>query len=198
MTTYLPYLPVILALLCALLNLVRRQWIANMIFLALQYLAVFIILLGVRNPGAAVIKLLVGWMVTLVIYISLLNTGKLEKKTWMSRPTAGEVFRFFAGLLVIALTASLGEGLRAEIFPATSRAIFLTSASLMLIALLQLGMKEEVLYTIIGLMTFMSGFELLYASLELSALLEAFFVAVNLGLALIGAYFIVNAQEGAS
>lgn len=41
-------------------------------------------------------------------------------------------------------------------------------------------------YIILGLLTFLSGFELLYAALELSLLLEALFAGINLGLALVG------------
>ena len=54
---------VTVALVAALANLVRRQWLVNIIALALQYLAVFVLLLALRPPLLALIKLLVGWMV---------------------------------------------------------------------------------------------------------------------------------------
>ncbi len=69
------------------------------------------------------------------------------------------------------------------------------SLGLALIGLLQLGSKTESLYVIIGLLTFLSGFELLYGSLEFSALLEALFAIVNLLIAIAGAFFIVKDLE---
>jgi hypothetical protein len=46
---------------------------------------------------------------------------------------------------------------------------------LAVLGLLQASMISEPFYVIIGLLTFLSGVELLYASLELSILLEALF-----------------------
>ena len=69
------------------------------------------------------------------------------------------------------------------------------SLGLVILGLLQLGMITEPLYVIIGLLTFLSGFELLYGSMEFSTVLEALFAAVNLGLALVGAYIIVKDEE---
>ncbi|NLG41023.1 MAG: hypothetical protein GX544_04905, partial [Chloroflexi bacterium] len=44
-------------------------------------------------------------------------------------------------------------------------------------------------------LTFLSGFEMLYSALEFSYLLEALLVAVNLLLAIVGAFFIVKNSE---
>ena len=54
------------------------------------------------------------------------------------------------------------------------------------------------LRVILGLFTALSGFELLYASLEFSRVLEVLFAAVNLSLALVGSYFIVKDSEGSA
>ena len=65
--------------------------------------------------------------------------------------------------------------------------------------LLQLGTIREPFYLAIGILTFLSGFELLYSALEFSYLLEALLVAVNLLLAIVGAFFIVkNAESGSA
>jgi len=69
---------------------------------------------------------------------------------------------------------------------------------LILFGLFQMGTITEPLYLAIGLLTFLSGFELLYASLEFSRILEALFTAVNLSLALVGSYFIIKDVESRS
>jgi hypothetical protein len=73
--------------------------------------------------------------------------------------------------------------------------LLLAAVGTMLLGLLQVSMISEPFYIILGLLTFLSGFELLYAALELSLLLEALFAGINLGLALVGAYFLVKDAE---
>jgi hypothetical protein len=43
---------------------------------------------------------------------------------------------------------------------------------------------------VLGLLTFLSGFEVLYAAMESSSLVTGLLAVVNLGLALAGAYFL--------
>ncbi|MEA4959453.1 MAG: hypothetical protein VB029_07060, partial [Anaerolineaceae bacterium] len=70
MSTSLQMVIVYTCLLMALINLVRRQWLVNMGALALQYGMVFLLLITFRNPSLGIIKLLVGLMVTLVLYLT--------------------------------------------------------------------------------------------------------------------------------
>jgi hypothetical protein len=48
---------------------------------------------------------------------------------------------------------------------------------------------------VIGLLTVLAGFEILYAAVESSILVTALLAVVNLGLALAGAFFLNTAQE---
>ncbi len=61
--------------------------------------------------------------------------------------------------------------------------------------LLQLGMTTQVLRVILGLLTTFSGFEILYAAMEGSSLVAALLVVINLGLGLVGAYFLTASSE---
>jgi len=85
--------------------------------------------------------------------------------------------------------------LQSEVFPQSSLPLLLASFSLLVLGLFQASLIAEPFYVIIGLLTFLSGVELLYASLELSILLEALFAGVNLGLALVGAFFVIKDAE---
>jgi uncharacterized membrane protein len=68
-----------------------------------------------------------------------------------------------------------------------------TSGSLLLIGmgLLHLGITSYVLRVVIGLMTVLSGFEILYSAVEGSILVAALLAVINLGLALVGAYLLI-------
>jgi hypothetical protein len=78
----------------------------------------------------------------------------------------------------------------------------ITGGSLILIGmgLLHLGITSYILRVVIGLMTVLSGFEILYSAVEGSILVAALLATINLGLALVGAYLLVaqnNAREAA-
>ena len=195
MSTSLQMVIVYACLLMALINLVRRQWLVNMGALALQYGMVFLLLITFRNPSLGIIKLLVGLMVTLVLYLTLVSLGTLQPLQYIFRFSLGEIFRGLAGIFMIIAVTLFTPGLRTEVFPLTSLPVLTASLGLVILGLLQLGMITEPLYVIIGLLTFLSGFELLYGSMEFSTVLEALFAAVNLGLALVGAYIIVKDEE---
>ena len=60
--------------------------------------------------------------------------------------------------------------------------------------LLQLGMSHQPLRVILGLFTVLSGFELLYAAVDRSVLVAGLISGVNLGLALVGAFLLVNPE----
>ncbi len=57
--------------------------------------------------------------------------------------------------------------------------------------ILQLGLTSHPLRVIIGLLTALSGFEVIYAAIESSNLVTGLLAGVNLGLALAGAYMLV-------
>jgi hypothetical protein len=186
---------VVLVFACALINLVRRRWLTNLIALALQYMGVFLLLLSVRPIAMAFIPLLVGLMTTLILVVTLIGSGKMEKPRFLQKISAGEFFRTIAGLVAIVFVVLLIPTIRREIFPGTGSYLLLGSLGLVMLSLLQVGMKSEPLYVTLGLLSFFSGFQLLYASLETSALLAALFVLLNLGLGLVGAFFLVKQED---
>ena len=61
--------------------------------------------------------------------------------------------------------------------------------------LLQLGTTTQILRVILGLLTTLSGFEILYAAMEGSILVAALLVVINLGLGLVGAYLLTVSSE---
>ncbi len=185
-------------LLTAAINLVRRQWALNIFALGFQYICIFLLILEVRSPLLAGIKLIVGLMVSLMLYLTLSSSGLIESLLVRGRLSSGEVFRGTIALLLALISFLAAPALQQSVFPQSSQLLLTASLGLILFGLFQMGTINEPLYLVIGLLTFLSGFELLYASLEFSRLLEALFTAVNLSLALIGSYFIVKDVESRS
>jgi len=66
-------------------------------------------------------------------------------------------------------------------------------AGLILVGLgfLKLGFYDQVLSVILGLLTVLSGFEIVYASIEASPIVAGLLALVTLGLAFAGAYMLL-------
>lgn len=188
----------VLLLIAAAINLVRRQWALNIMALGLQYICIFLLILEVRSPLLASIKLIVGLMVSLMLFTTLVSSGLIESLIKRRRLSTGEVFRGTIAMLLVLISFLAGPALQQSAFPQSSQLLLRVSVGLILFGLFQMGTITEPLYLVIGLLTFLSGFELLYASLEFSRVLEALFTAVNLSLALMGSFFIVKDVESRS
>ncbi len=61
--------------------------------------------------------------------------------------------------------------------------------------LLQVSMTSRPLRVVLGLLTFLAGFEVLYAGLEFSVLVAGLMAAINLGLALAGTYLLSTPEH---
>ena len=195
MSEIIVFIATVIGLLAGLLNLMRRKWLVNVFGLAVQYLCIFIVFPKADGISPALIKIIVGLMSTLIIYLTILSSGAIRRDPFSLKFTAGELFRGLSGAFLIFLVFIVAPWLSREVFPQSSSSSLTLGLGLILLGLLQLGAKTEPLYVIIGLLTFLSGFELLYGSLEFSTLLEALFAIVNLLIAIAGAFFITKDLE---
>jgi len=172
--------------------LLYRDWRWGIGFLAGQYVGVFWLVLQHWPLGMAAAKLVGGWMATASIGMTLLNLHQQEPtdKYW----SQGRSFLLFmigmAALLAVA-AASLIE----SILPGIGIPVVIGGILLIAMGLLQLGMTTQVLRVILGLLTTLSGFEILYAAMEGSSLVAALLVVINLGLGLVGAYLLTASPE---
>ncbi|HEX9012194.1 MAG TPA: hypothetical protein VF813_01715, partial [Anaerolineaceae bacterium] len=160
--------------------LASRDWRWSIGALALQYIGV-VILVGIQWPaGLTVTKLVVGWMTAATLGFSYY--GRPESKAEAS--SSGWIFRGVAAGFVLILVFSLAPVLHAWL---TSVSLPMVEGSLILIGigLLQLGMTGRPFRVILGLLTFLSGFEILYSAVETSVLVAGLLAAVTLGLALV-------------
>jgi hypothetical protein len=181
----------VIALLLVILTttglLLYRDWRYCLGFLAAQYLAVFW-LCQVRLPiSMAAAKLVTGWMVCAALGITLLSIsvpGETEETSWPQ----GRLFRLFSATLVLVVTFALAGS--ASTWLGFGLPVGWAGLILIGMGLLHLGITAQPFRVILGLLTVLSGFEILYAAVEGSVLVAALLAAVNLGLALVGAYFL--------
>jgi hypothetical protein len=174
--------------------LFSRDWRWSLGLLALQYVGVFWMIQNHWPVSMAAAKLVTGWMACAVLGIALLNTkaGGEKDNIW----TQGRLFHASAAAMVLVATFALS--LRAVGWLKMSLPVAWGGLILIGLGLLHLGITSNPFQVIVGLLTVFAGFEVIYASVETSALVTTLLALANLGLALAGAYFIVSSRGKAS
>lgn len=165
--------------------LLNQNWRWNIIALSVQYLAVFTLVALVWPVGLAAVKLVAGWMAGAVLGASQ-PPADLSEDPQASGPSF--VFRFMVAILVWVLVFTLTPSL-AQIV-SLPPALVTGSVLLVCMGLVNLGMTTRPLRVLLGLLTTLSGFELIYAAVESSVLVAGLLAVVTLGLALVGAYLL--------
>ena len=172
-----------------------RDWRWSIILLAVQYIAMFVLTLQHWPIGMASVKVVAGWMSAAILGMTrsgLSDDMEIEETTLLH----GRLFQLFATATVVLITAVVTptvDTIMADAgFPVTNGALLLIG-----MGLLHLGITSYELRVVIGLMTVLSGFEILYATVEGSVLVAALLAVINLGLALVGSYLLIaaNAKE---
>lgn len=177
-------LPLLLVTLSTLVILISQNWRYSILALALQYVGVFWLINGLWPLGLAVAKLVAGWMACAVLSASQPAEDVREEQT---SPTA-PAFRLLAAALALALVISVEPSV--EVRLPVNRFILMGGLLLISVGWLHLGMTARPIRVIMGLLTALSGFEILYAAVETSILIAGLQAVVTLGLALVGAYLI--------
>jgi hypothetical protein len=169
--------------------LLVRDWRLSIIFLAVQYLGMFMLVLQHWPLGMASVKMVAGWMAAAILGMTrsgLSTPGVDEESVWPQ----GRLFRLFAagivGLIVSASTPGVSTIMADAGFAVTGGSLLLIG-----MGLLHLGIPVSILRVTIGLMTVLSGFEILYSAVEGSVLVAVLLAIINLGLALAGSYLLI-------
>ncbi len=178
------------------LLVVSRDWRLNVIALTAQYFFVVLLLTWLIRLEVAAVKGLVGWMICMVFYLTERRASVLEqpsaaagaaasqrRRRWVMSARAS--FCLLAGLLVsvAAYTAALRIPL-----PEVPTDITLACYLLAGLGLLLIGLSEAPMQVGLGLLTFLSGFDLFYVALEPSLAVAGLLGAVSFLIALATAY----------
>ncbi len=179
-------------LITAGLLVVSRGWRLNVIALTLQYFFVVLLLTRLIRPEVAAVKGLIGWMICMVFYLTERRASALERsvaaegaapsqrwRRWVMSARAS--FCLLAGILVsvAAYTAVLRIPL-----PEVPTDVTLACYLLAGLGLLLIGLGEAPMQVGLGLLTFLSGFDLFYVALEPSLAVTGLLGAVSFLIAL--------------
>jgi hypothetical protein len=181
---------VVLVSLTSVYNLISRDWRRSIGCLALQYFGVFLLVNTSWPLEMAVAKMVAGWMAGAILWVAMSSMPEVRLDSEKSIKF-GAIFRILAVIiLALAVTALV---LHSESWLSTASAP-VRWGSFMLIAmgLLQLSLTSHPLRVIIGLLTSLSGFEIIYAVIETSTLVTGLLAVVTLALALVGAYLLIS------
>jgi hypothetical protein len=191
MFNLLNWIALIISLITSVGLLFQRDWRVGLGFLATQYISIFWLVQTHWPISMAAGKLVTGWMACAVLGMAQLsrNTTQEAETAWPQ----GRLFRLFTAGIITAATFALST--RASSWLGLSLPIAWGSLLLAGMGLLQLGTSAQPFRVVLGLLTVLSGFEILYAAVESSTLVAALLTAITLSLALTGAYLINMSQE---
>lgn len=198
---------VILLALCAGIILISRNWRLSIFGLALQYVGVVVLIASAWTILMALTKLVAGWIACAVlaatmqdipsqpdeeaIPVQMLNLAGLKISV---NHLASDLFGLLAAAMIALVVLSITPVASIWVPGITPH---LAAGSVLLIGLggLQLGMTSQPFRVILGLLTVLSGFEIIYAAVETSLLVAGLLSGVTLGLALVGSYLITGPQS---
>jgi hypothetical protein len=189
MTVNFAWLAVVLIVITSVGLLLARDWRWSITLLSIQYVAMFVLILQYWPLGMGSVKVVAGWMAAAILGMTrsgLSNENSNEEDTW----PRGRLFRIFAAGIVVIIVAGTTPSVDTIMADA---GFAVTTGSLLLIGmgLLHLGITTDILRVAIGLMTVLSGFEIIYSAVEGSVLVAALLAVITLGLALVGSYLLL-------
>ena len=186
---FIEFLPIIIVALSSLFLFVSKSWRWNVIVLAIQYVAVFWMILQVWTLGLAVVKLISGWMAGAILGSSLQMENSITKDDSISEKRFKIVLIVIIWIIIYSITPQLQKWL-----PVPNNLI-IGATILIVTGIMQFAITSNPIRVIFGLLTSFSGFEVIYAGIENSIVVAGFLVIISLGIALTGALFIQQ-QEG--
>ena len=170
--------------------LIHRNWRISLGALALQYVAAFWLVTRHLPFVMGSAKLITGWMVVAALGMTRMSLSSTEDTDKESSLLNGGWFR--AILMCIITLVSAGMTTRIEaVIPGLGLPVIAGSLLLIGAGVVHLGVTSEILRVILGLLTLLTGFEIIYSAVENSILVAGLLSVVSLGLGLVGSYLIM-------
>jgi hypothetical protein len=170
--------------------LINRDWRLSLGALAVQYIAAFWLITRHLPFVMGSAKLITGWMVVAALGMTRLGLSTAEDEKEESFLPHGQWFRVI--LMAVVAFVSVGATPRIEsAIPGLGLPVIAGSLLLIGAGVVHLGMTSDTLNVILGLLTMLTGFEILYAAIESSILVAGLLAVTNLGLGITGSYLLI-------
>jgi hypothetical protein len=199
---------VYVVLVTAVLIVMAWDWRVTLLALLVQYLTAGLLFVDVLDPRLAVVKVLVGLFVCLILYMTArqVNYGRLpvdvaadeaaglglERRVRVGPyllPTSLP-FRFFAAIMIVLVAWALAQRPAFQLPVLSDSLAYLNFAvyGLAGLGLLGMGLTADPWRAGLGLLLFLTGFELFYSALEQSVAMLALLAVTTLLITLFIAY----------
>lgn len=179
---------------------VGRDWRLLIMALLVQYILIGLVLSRLVRPDIAILKIMIGAFICPILFLSARQVSfnpslisLLSKERRRFTPATGYVFRLLAVLLMVLIAITLSQTF---VLPGPTPNMTVAVYWLILAGLTILILTEDPLKTGIGLLTVLTGFDLLYTPLERSLLITGLWGSINLLIALGLSYLIVAKGAG--
>ena len=186
-------LAVILVSLTSLGSLLVSDWRITIGFLAVQYTAVFL-LIGLEWPLAlAITTLIAGWLSGAILGMALVSLPRSAHSAGslpISSQRLNPLFNFLAAMLIYLMIGSLAPQIQ-KWLPLLSLEQSLAALTLLGLGLLRLALDSSPLSTAAALLSVLSGFEVIYATLSSAQFAVGALAVITLFIALAGAYLLL-------
>lgn len=179
---------VILSFITASILLISWDWRISIFILALQYVVVVVLVSSSWPIETAAVKLVAGWMACAVMVLALRNLHGYRINGGV-KSISEIMFKLIAAVMA-GLFAFTGGTRLVLWLPEIGIEQAFGSILLIALGLLQLGLTNHPFRVVLGLLTVLSGFEILYAAVESSILIAGLLALVTLSLAIICAYLL--------
>ena len=177
-----------LLFIAALITLLATNWRGKLLSLLAQYLIVVVFVGQVWPLGLAAVKGIAALIVIAILAYTELSLDSYQPPS--DDFSTGVVFKLFAFSLLAVLVISVAPPLTGWI-PALSPQQSIAGFLLIGAGLIQIALNSRILPTVVGLLSLFSGFELIYATVEISSLLAGLLALINLAIALVGAFLLL-------
>jgi hypothetical protein len=170
--------------------LINRDWRISFGALAVQYVAAFWLITRHLPFVMGSAKLITGWMIVAALGMTRLGLSPAENEKEESFLPQGQWFRVI--LMGVVTFVAVGATPRIEsAIPGIGWQVIAGGLILIGAGLIHLGMTSDTLNVILGLLTILTGFEILYAAVETSILVAGLLAVTNLGLGITGSYLLI-------
>ncbi len=179
-----------LILVTSTVMLINRDWRISLGVLAVQYVAAFWLVTRHLPFVMGSAKLITGWMVVAALGMTRLGLSTTGDDKEASSLLHGGWFRVI--LMCIVALMTFGSTPRIEaLIPGLGLPVIAGSLLLIGAGVTHLGVTSDHFRVILGLLTMLTGFEILYAAVESSILVAGLLSVISLGLGLTGSYLLI-------
>jgi len=182
---------IIATFIALIMILISNTWRIRVAGLAIVYLLSFISILQIWPVALASVKLIAGWMGVVLISASQVTKNDNDRlKQWNSQ----SIFRLLVTALIwVVIGAEVGSFNEWIPIPYTN---LLIGLNIIAGGLMFASVNQTVFDVIIGVLTFLAGFDVIYSSLEGSALVTGIFALINIFISLLSTYFYSPSIKG--